>query len=73
MLTRLAHRQQPICICAGTNDGNIITVADATAIAPRMLYLPPLVEEEDYVRYWEEMTRVKNSKRPGIPDVSLKD
>ena len=50
LLTELAGKHRPICICAGTNNGDIISITETSAIIPQVLSLTPLVN--DYWEYW---------------------
>ena len=61
LLTELAGRHRPICICTGTNNGDIIAISEMSAIIPQVLSLTPLVN--DYWEYWTEMTAHFNKGR----------
>ena len=55
LLTKLAVSWlQPMCICTGTNTGNIVDVADYSTYAPKILTLTPL--SKSYDEYWTQMT-----------------
>ncbi|KAJ3308618.1 hypothetical protein HDV04_001031 [Boothiomyces sp. JEL0838] len=58
LLTELAGIHRPICICTGTNNGEIISITKMSAIIPQVLSLTPLVH--DYWRFWTEMTNYYN-------------
>lgn len=60
LLSELAGKHMPICVCTGTNDGNLISVAEMTSIAPVTLSLTPLMKEEDYLMFWKQMTQIVN-------------
>ncbi len=59
LLTELAGKHRPICICTGTNNGNIISITEYSSIIPKIFSLTPLTKE--YVEYWEYMTAFRNS------------
>jgi hypothetical protein len=61
LLTQLAGKHRPICICTGTNNGNIFSITEMSAIIPEILSLTPLVN--DYMEYWTEMTNYYNGNR----------
>jgi hypothetical protein len=61
LLTQLATNHRPICICTGTNNGDIISITEMSAIIPQVYSLTPLVN--DYWEYWTEMTEYFNQKR----------
>jgi len=61
LLTELAGKHRPICICTGTNNGDIISITEMSAIIPQVLSLTPLVN--DYWEYWTEMTDYFNDTR----------
>ena len=42
LLTQLAGKHNPICICTGTNDGDIIAITEISVIIPQVLSLTPL-------------------------------
>ena len=55
LLTNLAGKYRPICICSGTNNGDIISITEmANAIYPQVLPLSTL--GNDYWEYWKKMT-----------------
>ena len=58
LLTQLAVKQYPICICTGTDNGNIMNITEMSRIVPIVLSLAPLSKE--YSRNWKEMTDQKN-------------
>jgi hypothetical protein len=63
LLTALSTKHRPVCICTGTNNGEILSITEKSAIIPQVLSLTPLVE--DYLNYWTQMTDEynKNSNR----------
>jgi hypothetical protein len=74
LLTRLSFGdRKPICICAGTNDGNIFDITDTSSLSPKILRLLPLAKKIEYTSFWEEMTRIENEARPSSPDVIFKN
>jgi hypothetical protein len=58
LLTELAGRHRPICICTGTNNGDIVSITEMSTIAPQIFSLTPLVN--DYLECWNEMTLYLN-------------
>ena len=58
LLAQLAGQIKPVCICTGTNSGNIISIAGNQAIIPQVLYLTPLVSE--YEEFWKQLTAYSN-------------
>ena len=69
LLTKLSVKQKPVCICAGTNNGNIVDIAEHSVILPQTLSLTPLVN--DYMKYWIEMTNHYNSQQKAGEIVEL--
>jgi hypothetical protein len=61
MLTKLSTRHRPICICTGTNNGEILSISEKSSIFPQVLSLTPLVN--DYMKYWKEKTDHSSSKK----------
>ena len=61
LLTQLAGKHKPICICTGTDDGDLSNTTEMSQIAPEMLSLHPLVN--DYRQYWQELTKFENQER----------
>jgi hypothetical protein len=55
LLTQLSGTHWPICICAGTNNGNILSITEMSSIIPRIISLTPFVKERDYLQYRREM------------------
>ena len=58
LLTQLAGKHRPICICTGTNNGDIVSICEMSSIIPEVLSLTPLLN--DYKEYWTEMTEYSN-------------
>jgi hypothetical protein len=56
LLTQLSGTHWPICICAVTNNGNILSITEMSSIIPRIISLTPIVKEKDYWQYRREMT-----------------
>jgi hypothetical protein len=65
LLTQLAGLHKPVCICTGTNSGNIINITEKSKIIPRFVSLSTLHNEEDYKTFWDQRTKYMNdsSKR----------
>ncbi|KAJ3336728.1 hypothetical protein HDU83_009233, partial [Entophlyctis luteolus] len=62
LLTQLAIFQKPVCICAGTNDGNLLSLTEYTSIVPEILSLTTLSAKNEYHTYWAQMTNFASSK-----------
>lgn len=45
MLTQLAVKLKPVCICTGTNNGNLISITEKSKVLPKVLSLTPLVSD----------------------------
>ena len=58
LLTQLAGKYWPICICTGTNNGRIMNITDMSRINPKVLSLTPL--KSGYLQNWKEMTSHRN-------------
>jgi ribosomal protein S26 len=58
LLTQLAGKLKPVCICTGTNSGKIISITEKSAILPQVLSLTPLVSE--YREFWKQLTAFSN-------------
>ena len=58
LLTQLAGKLKPVCICTGTNSGKIISITEKSAILPQVLSLTPLVSE--YGEFWKQLTAYSN-------------
>jgi hypothetical protein len=56
LLTALSTKHRPVCICTGTNNGEILSITEKSAIIPQVLSLTPLVDDNDYLKYWKQMT-----------------
>jgi hypothetical protein len=50
LLTQLAGKYKPVCICTGTNSGNIINITEKSKIIPQFVSLSTLHKEEDFIR-----------------------
>jgi len=48
-----------VCICTGTDDGQIASITDMSSLIPQLLSLSTLTD--DYEQYWREMTDHRNS------------
>ena len=60
LLTQLAGKHKPVCICAGTNSGNLIKITEKSKIIPRFISLSTLHEECDYRQFWNQRTQYLN-------------
>ena len=56
LLTQLAGKHKPVCICTGTNSGNIILITEKSKIVPRFVSLSTLHKTEDYTTFWKQRT-----------------
>ena len=54
LLSQLAGKHRPVCICSGTNNGKILRISEKSSIFPRVLSLTPL--KTGYIQNWNEMT-----------------
>jgi hypothetical protein len=45
LLTQLAGKLKPICICTGTNSGKLISITEKSTILPQILSLTPLISD----------------------------
>ncbi|KAJ3375591.1 hypothetical protein HDU92_000682, partial [Lobulomyces angularis] len=52
LLTQLAGKHRPLCICSGTNNGNIKSITEKSKIVPQLLRLKPLVTSS--MEYWKQ-------------------
>ncbi|KAJ2989494.1 hypothetical protein HDV02_004970 [Globomyces sp. JEL0801] len=53
LLTQLAVKYKPVCIC-GTNSGNIINIADKSKIIPQFISLSTVLKEDDYKAFCDQ-------------------
>jgi hypothetical protein len=60
LLTQLAGKIKPLCVCTGTNSGKIISITEKSAILPQVISLTPLVQ--DYFEYWTQLTAYAKQK-----------
>ena len=60
LLTQLAGRHKPVCICTGTNSGNIITISEKSKIVPQFISLSSLHKKDDYEKFWNQRTDYMN-------------
>lgn len=56
LLTQLAGKHKPVCICAGTNSGNLIKITEKSKIIPAFISLTTLHKECDYNQFWIDRT-----------------
>ena len=61
LLTQLAGKHKPICICTGTNNGNIVQITEMSRIIPQVVSLSTLFNEDEYNLFWGQMTVYRNS------------
>jgi hypothetical protein len=67
LLTQLAGKLKPVCICTGTNSGKIISITEKSAILPQVLSLTPLVSE--YGEIWKQLTDYSNQNCSHYPEI----
>jgi hypothetical protein len=70
LLTQLAGKLKPVCICTGTNSGKIISITEKSAILPQVLSLTPLVSE--YGEFWKQLTAYSNQNCSQYPEIEIK-
>ena len=68
LLTQLAGKYKPVCICTGTNSGNIINMTEKSKIIPRFVSLSTLHKEEEYKTFWDQRTEYMNSSSKGFAE-----
>jgi hypothetical protein len=61
LLTQLAGKYKPVCICTETNSGNIINITEKSKIIPRFVSLSTLHKEEDYKTFWDQRKEFMNN------------
>ena len=54
----------PVCVCTGTNSGNIFTLEETSSILPISIGIGPLSEPKDYFLNWDEMSSYVKSINP---------
>ena len=62
LLTQLAGKHKPVCICTGTNNGSIISITEKSKIIPNIISLTTFSEEKEYTLFWTQMTEYLNTK-----------
>lgn len=73
LLTQLAGKHKPICICAGTNSGNLIKITEKSKIVPAFISLTTLHKECDYKQFWIQRTKYLNSTSDRKADMTGED
>jgi hypothetical protein len=73
LLTQLAGKYKPVCICTGTNSGNIINITENSKIIPQFLSLSTLHKEEDYKTFWDQRTEYMNNSSSQNAELSYND
>ena len=69
LLSQLAGKLKPVCICTGTNNGNIISITEKSKFLPQVLSLTPLVSE--YEEFWKQLTDYSNKSSPQYRQVKM--
>ena len=69
LLTQLAGKHKPVCICTGTNNGNIIQITEMSSIIPQIVSLSTFFKEDEYNLFWKQMTEYRNSSSTNIVDM----
>ena len=70
LLTQLAGKHKPVCICTGTNSGNIINITEKSKIIPQFISLATLHKEEDYIKFWMQRTKYLTVKSNQMVDIT---
>jgi hypothetical protein len=73
LLTQLAGRHKPVCICTGTNSGNIINITEKSKIIPQFVSLSTLHNEEDYKTFWDQRTEYMNNSLSQKVELTFND
>ncbi|KAI8903321.1 hypothetical protein EDD86DRAFT_97995 [Gorgonomyces haynaldii] len=73
LLTQLAGKHKPVCICTGTNSGNIMDVTEKSKIIPQLVYLSALHERDDYELFWKQRTTYMNATKNEKAESTAKD
>jgi len=63
LLTQLAGKHKPVCICTGTNNGSILSITEKSKIIPNIISLTTFNEETEYTLFWTQMTEYLDSKK----------
>jgi hypothetical protein len=71
LLTQLAGKFKPVCICSGPYSGNIESILEKSTISPQVLSLTPLVN--DYCELWKQLTAYSNQNSPQYSDIKIDD
>ena len=69
LLTQLAGKHKPICICTGTNNGNIVQITEMSRIMPQIVSLSTFFKEDEYNLFWEQMTLYRNAFSKNIVEI----
>jgi hypothetical protein len=56
LLTQLAGNYKPVCICTGTNNGNIVEITEKSRLIPFKISLTTLHTEKDCKTFWNQRT-----------------
>jgi hypothetical protein len=64
LLNQLSGLHRPVCICAGTNSGNIIDIGEKSKVLPELVSLTALFKEEDYHTFWRQRTHFLTNSNP---------
>ena len=73
LLTQLAGKYKPVCICTGTNSGNIINITEKSKIIPQFVSLSTLHKEEDYKTFWDQRTEYLNNSSNQNAELTYND
>jgi hypothetical protein len=57
LLTQLADKHKPVCICTGTNNGNIVNITEKSKILPQFISLTTLHNDGDPELFWSQRTK----------------
>lgn len=61
LITQLAGNHKPVCICTGTNNGNIAKITEKSLFIPNFISLTTLHSKEEYELFWSRRTVYLNS------------
>ncbi|KAI8895715.1 hypothetical protein BC833DRAFT_659886 [Globomyces pollinis-pini] len=73
LLTQLAGKHKPVCICAGTNSGNIINITERSKLVPQYVSLTTLHVEGVSEQFWSQRTIYLNKTSRIKAEITAKD
>ncbi|KAI9314698.1 hypothetical protein BDR26DRAFT_887074 [Obelidium mucronatum] len=72
LLTQLEH-DKPVCICTGTNSGNILILTEKSKLLPEFIHLSALRTEKDSYAFWKQRTAFHNTEVEEPVTVAIED